>query len=214
MRRGLLPALVVVVLGVGLAACGDDDGAVGEPVPPSSTTTVDPSTLPPARPLELEPLYGDALAAVGMRLTDRGGTIDRSGGGYVASPTGTHLALYVEPVDDGRTLEEYYEGIRDVALVFADVFERWPGLETYDVCQEPIDPDGTQGPEPRPVTQIELTRAEAEAIDWGTVTVEDLVQGSRADPPDLTLRVSAEMAAHPPYAALVADDASNRPTGY
>ena len=93
--------------------------------------------------------------------------IDRSGGGYVASPTGQHLALYVEPIDD-RTMDEYFDGILDVAVVFSDIYDRWPGLETYDVCQEPPDPDGTQGPEPLPVTQIELTRAESDAIDWDT----------------------------------------------
>ena len=217
MTRRLLSLLLAAVLAAGVAACGDDDGAEGEPIPPSdgsTTTTVDPATLPPSQALALEPIYADALADVGMQLTDRGGTIDRRGGGYVASPTGTHLALYVEPIDEGRSLDEYYDGIVDVAVVFSDLFDRWPGLETYDVCQEPTDPDGTQGPEPLPVTQIELSRAQSEAIDWESVTVEDLVRASRADPPELKLRVSAEMAAHPPYAALVAGDESNTPTGY
>ena len=89
------------------------------------------------------------------------------------------------------------DGILDVALVFSDIYDRWPGLETYDVCQEPADPDGTQGPEPLPVTQIELTRAESDAIDWDTVTVEDLVRGSRADPPELALRVSTRAGRRP-----------------
>ncbi|MET0902374.1 MAG: hypothetical protein ABWZ52_03965, partial [Acidimicrobiales bacterium] len=148
---------------------------------------------------------------IGMKLTDRGGTIDRAGGGYVASPTGRHLALYVEPIDD-RTIDEYFDGILDVALVFSDIYDRWPGLETYDVCQEPTDPDGTQGPEPLPVTQIELTRAQSDAIDWETVTVEDLVRASRADPPELTLRVSAQMAAHPAFAGLAAEEGTRSRT--
>ena len=29
--------------------------------------------------------------------------------------------------------------------IFSDIYDRWPGLETYDVCQEPPDPDGTPG---------------------------------------------------------------------
>ena len=219
MRGRRLALVLVTLLVVGAAACGDDDGAEGEPVPAtsgSSRATADPETLPPARALDLAQLYGDALAAIGMKLTDRGGTIDRSDGGYVASPTGRHLALYVEPIAD-RTMEQYFDGIRDVALVFSDVYERWPGLETYDVCQEPTDPDGTQGAEPLPVTQIELSRAQSDAIDWADVTVDELVQASRADPPGLTLRVSGEMAAHPAYAALIAGEDGedgDTPTGY
>ena len=129
----------------------------------------------------------------------------------MASPTGRHLALYVEPIGD-RTIDEYFDGILDVALVFSDIYDRWPGLETYDVCQEPTDPDGTQGPEPLPVTQIELTRAQSDAIDWDTATVEDLVRASQVDPPGLTLRVSAQMAAHPAYADLVAAEGTSGPT--
>ena len=65
------------------------------------------------------------------------------------------------------------------------------------------------GPEPLPVTQIELTRAESDAIDWDSVTVEDLVRGSLADPPELALRVSAELAADPAYQAIVGDDTTS-----
>ena len=211
MTRRLLALLLAGVVAAGVPACGDDD-ATGTPEPGTNAgSTVDPQTLPPARALDLEPLYGEALASVGMQLTDRGGTIDRAGGGYVASPTGRHLALYVEPIDD-RTIDEYFDGILDVALVFSDIYDRWPGLETYDVCQEPTDPDGTQGPEPLPVTQIELTRAQSDAIDWDTATVEDLVRASQVDPPGLTLRVSAQMAAHPAYADLVAAEGTSGPT--
>jgi hypothetical protein len=201
----LLFAALAVTMAVGVTACGEDDGAEGEPIPPTEAAggTIDPDALPPPGALDLRPLYGEALAAAGMKLTDRGGLIDRSGGGYVASPTGRHLALYVEPIDADRSIEEYYAGIRDVALVFSDIYDRWPLLETYDVCQEPPDPDGTQGPEPLPVTQIELSRSQSDAIDWDTVTVEDLVQASQEDPPALSLRVSAEMASYPAYSALV-----------
>ena len=55
------------------------------------------------------------------------------------------------------------------------MFERWPGLESYDVCQEPVD-DGRSESEPLPVTQIELTREEAAAFDWATTGSADLVE--------------------------------------
>lgn len=209
MRRRLLSSAIVLLLATGAAACGDDgdDGDAAQPVP----STVDPDdayapaapagALPPSRALDLEPMYGEALADLGLVLTDRGGLIDRRDGGYEASGSGTHLALYVEPIGE-RTVEEYVEGIRAVAVVFADVFERWPGLETYDVCQEPLAGVDDRD-EPLPVTQIELTRAENEAIDWDTVTVADLIGLARADPPGLALRVSSQLAKDPAYLAVV-----------
>ena len=62
------------------------------------------------------------------------------------------------------------------------------------------------GPEPLPVTQIELTRAESDAIDWDTVTVEDLVRGVAGRP--ARARAAGEHArwpTYPAYAALVGD---------
>jgi hypothetical protein len=216
--RRLAVVALAVTLAAGAAACGEDDGATGvnstvSGKDLSTTITVDPDTLPPPKALDLEPIYGDALAAIGMKLTDRGGLIDRSGGGYVASPTGQHLAMYVEPIGD-RTMQEYLDGILDVAVIFSDLYDRWPGLQTYDVCQEPPDPDGNQDPEPLPVTQIELSRAQSDAIDWDHATVQSLIEGSQADPPALVLRVSSEMAAEPGYQALASEPTNDNNGGY
>jgi hypothetical protein len=198
---------LVMVLVVGLTACGDGDAAQPprSTIDPAEITTTEPESggaLPPAGALELEPIFGAPLAELGLELTDRGGLIDRSGGGYEPSAAGTHLALYVEPIGS-RTVTQYIDGIRGVAVVFADVFERWPGLESYDVCQEPAGEDDPSGAEPLPVTQIELTKAEAAAIDWETVSVIDLVRASLATPPGLTLRVSSSLAGDPEYQAIV-----------
>lgn len=201
---------VTVLLAAGLAGCAydRDDSAVPSTIDPadvttSTTTGADPDgALPPAGALELEPLYGEQLAELGLRLTDRGGLIDRTGGGYEPSAEGTHLALYVEPIGD-RTVPQYLEGIRSVAVVFSDVFDRWPGLASYDVCQEPAGDDGGSAEEPLPVTQIELTRGEAAAIDWETVSVVDLVRSAREDPPGLALRVSTSLANDPAFEAIV-----------
>lgn len=207
--RHRLGAVVASGLLVAAAGCGSDDGA-GPALTPStgSTTTITASApegaLPPAAALDLEPYYGADLAAIGMRLTDRGGLIDRSGGGYLPSAEGTHLALYVEPIGD-RTLTEYLDGIRSVTAIFAgDIFDRWPGLVSFDVCQEPTTADDAR-PEPLPVTQIEMTRDEAAAFDFTSATVLDLMRASRADPPGLALRVSSEVARDPGYTTLVAE---------
>lgn len=200
---------LTVLLAAGLTACGDDgDGA--QPVPSTIdpadiTTTTEPEldgALPAADALELEPLYGEQLAELGLKLTNRGGLIDRSGGGYEPSAKGAHLALYVEPIGE-RTVPQYLDGIRGVAVVFADVFERWPGLVSYDVCQEPAGDDDLGGAEPLPVTQIELTKEEAAAFDWKTVSVIDLVRAAQAEPPGLTLRVSSSLARDPAYVAII-----------
>jgi hypothetical protein len=207
---------VTISLLLSAAACGDDGGeGTAATDPPTSTTAADTTSasststtampadpLPPAAATDLEPIYGAALAELGLRLTDRGGLIDRAGGGYVPSAEGTHLALYVEPTGD-RSIPQYIDGIRGVAVVFGDVFERWPGLVSYDVCQEPVEVPGESVGEPLPVTQIELTREEAEAIDWNTVSVVDLVRASLADPPGLALRVSSRLARDPAYVAVV-----------
>jgi len=196
---GLALSLVLGSLG----ACGGDDS---DGASTTSTTTVAPEgALPPAAALDLEPTYGPALAELGLRLVDRGGLIDRSGGGYDPSPTGTHLGLYVEPIGDERSVDEYLDGIRSVGVVFSDLFERWPGLVSYDVCQEPIEDDGDPATEPLPVTQIELTKEESAAIDWDTATVVDLLRAAIAEPPEMAVRVSSSMATEPAYKAIEAE---------
>jgi hypothetical protein len=191
------------------AACGGDDAADPAPtttdtIAATTTTSAAPAAeeLPPAAASDLEAIYGPALAELGLELTDRGGLIDRSGGGYVPSATGDHLALYVVPTGP-RSVPEYIDGIRSVTLVFQDVFDRWPGLASFDVCQEPIEDDPEPGVEPLPVTQIELTREEAAAIDWATVTVVDLVRASEAYPPELILRVSTGLRRSSEFEAIV-----------
>lgn len=202
-RHAAIAAAVMLVISVG---CSGDDGQPSANLPSTIASTVPApaSDLPPARALDLESYYGDELAAIGLRLTDRGGLIDRRGGGYQSSAAGRHLALYVEPIDE-RTMPEYIDGIRSVTAILAgDLFARWPALESFDVCQEPTTADDPQA-EPLPVTQIEMTREQAAAIDFDTVTVTDLLRASQADPPGLGLRVSGRVAAYPAYRALVAE---------
>jgi hypothetical protein len=144
---------------------------------------------PPVEAVALEPDYRDALAEIGLVLTPRGGLIDRSGGGYRKSATGTHLALYLEPLAD-RSVDQYVDGIAGASRVFLpSVFDRWPGLESFDVCQEPA-ASADEPKDPPPVTQIEVTRAQATALDWDKLTVRQIVRAAEADPPALRLVVS------------------------
>lgn len=133
--------------------------------------------LPPPTIAEIAPLYEDELAAMGVRLTPRGGLIDTSSG-YESSPEGTHLALYLAPVED-QPLEEYVDGLTELTALFAeDVFERWPGLESFDVCQEKYVDDGPLGPV---YSQVNLTRALATSIDWEQITVDQLLEATETD---------------------------------
>lgn len=206
-------------------ACGGDDAAdVSSATTTTTTTTADATTttaadptttvaiddelggdLPPPGPFDIEPIYGEALAELGLRLTSQGGLIDRSDGGYSPSAEGDHLAIYVEPIGD-YTVDDFVDGIHTVAVVFQDVFERWPGLATYDVCQEPGDAWSSSGSGRQPpVTQIELTREEAAALgDLEALTVVDLVRAAQADPPGMALRVNAMIARDPGYQAILA----------
>ena len=104
----------------------------------------------------------------------RGALIDISNDQYVPSNDGRHLALYVEPIAD-YTTEQYVDGFWTIsALITPDVFARWPQLESYDICQEPL-PSVDDKPEPFPITQINLTRQAAAEIDWEGGDLVDLL---------------------------------------
>ena len=133
--------------------------------------------LPPPTIAEIAPIYEDALDAAGVRLTERGGLIDTSTG-YETSSQGTHLALYVAPVED-QPIEAYVEGLTELTALFAtDVFERWPGLESFDVCQQQYVDDAPLGPV---LSQVSLTRAVATSISWASMTVDELLDVTEAD---------------------------------
>ena len=142
-RRSRVAAIASFVALLALtAACGDDNEGddAGGPVPDSVGTGEpgdgDPDgdeipvldgDVPPVNAADIESLYAEDLKALGMRLTPRGGLIDRSDGGYYQSSTGDHLALYVEPIAE-RTDQEYVDGIVEVSRVFAaDVFDAVAG---------------------------------------------------------------------------------------
>lgn len=181
-----------------LVACGDDgDDTAATTTAPQATpevsvsvgsSTIVPETtngldgeLPPVTAAELEPLFGEPLAALGLVLTDRGGLIDTREGRYVQSPNGNHLALYAEPAGE-YTDDQFIDGILDVTLITApEIFRRWPALESFDVCQEPRATDDPR-PEPLPATQIAMTAEQVQATDWATVTLVDLLAGSLAQP--------------------------------
>ena len=162
MRSNLHLAAVVLVAVALLAGCTDPVAA-----------------LPPVDVTGLADIYAEDLTAFDMALTDRGGLVDLEGG-YASSRDGTHLALYTAPT---RPLDDaaHARGVVGITALFAtDVFERWPGLTSFDVCQEVH--TGTFGSDAQPTrSQVTLTREVAASIDWDTVTLEELMAAARRD---------------------------------
>jgi hypothetical protein len=204
--RARRPIAALVAVGVlVLASCGDDSTGTGVPAPVSTDQAApglppyDASQqLPPNDVAALRRLYDPVLEPLGVRLT-RGALIDTTDNRYQPSNDGRHLALYVEPVGEYSN-EQYVDGFWTIsALVTPDVFARWPQLESYDICQEPL-PSVDDDPEPFPLTQINLTREAAAQVDWQDGDLVDLLVLSRTND-DAKVIVNREIRATPTYQA-------------
>jgi hypothetical protein len=132
--------------------------------------------LPPSSRKELVKLLGPKIEALGLHIT-RAALVDAENR---RSATGTHLALYVEP-DGAYSRTDYLAGTTTVSRVFLPlVFDRWPGLRSFDVCQEPL-PETDDRAEPPPETQVFVLREGVDAVDWRHADLAELLaQGVRA----------------------------------
>ena len=132
--------------------------------------------LPPSARKDLVAIFDEKVKPFGLRVT-RAALVNLY---FERDPKGTHLAIYVEPTGD-RTPNQYIKGTVDVTKVFVPyVFERWKGLKSFDVCQEPrpaVDPR----PVPAPETQVYATRAGSKLVDWKTVDVATMIKASRTE---------------------------------
>jgi len=178
----LLAAGLLLLTGLGLAACGEDsdDAATSDDSVTAQTSADD---FPPSEFDELAAIYDPMFEEHDLVLT-RGEVIDRTDGQYEPSPTGSHLALYVEPTGN-QTNQEYLDLLVEItAVVTPQVFDEWGSIESYDICQEPlISEDDSE--EPIPVTQVEITRSAAADIDFTTLDLPGLlaIANLEADPP-------------------------------
>ncbi len=213
MRYGSRRAVLALAAATALftAACGSDTGSSNATSPSTRPAAAEglpafdaQQQLPPNDVGAIRELYDPALAKLGVRVT-RAELIDITDSRYEPSNDGRHLAMYVEPIADYSN-DQYVDGFWNVsALITPDVFARWPELESYDICQEPL-PAVDDRPEPFPVTQINITRAAAATIDWNDGDLVDLLMVSRNNP-DLTIVVNRDIRQTPSY---VAADAAAR----
>jgi len=128
--------------------------------------------LPPHERDDIAEIFDPALKKLGLRMT-RASLQDLES--YRSSPTGTHLATYVEPINpDGVDDDFYLERIVETARVFLPrVFKEWSDLEGFDVCLEPVD---IPTPVPPPVSQVQVDRKTAKTIKWRRADLADLMK--------------------------------------
>jgi len=152
------------------------------------TTAVEPTApLPPPTFEELKPLLDPLVAPLGMAVT-RASLIELEN--FTVTADGTHLAVYVV-ADRERDPDEFARALASVAAVFLpEVFQRWPGLESFDVCQEPFGWD-EESTAPS-ITILDISRSAVGAIDWTDAELSDLIAAGATDD-GLTIFADAEV---------------------
>jgi hypothetical protein len=202
-----LAALVVLTP----VACGGDSGSdeqsAGGPSPtsPQQATTnplfppLDSSQpLPPSDLSYFRTVYDPYLESMGLRLSY--GKLQDPDNGYRESSEGTHLALYAIPIGD-YTTEQYVAGTWTLtADMTPDVFARWPGLETWDICQLPVGVEVDPADPPAGLTQVALSREQAATIDWENGDLVDLLAAKRLDR-SVVVNIAREIRSSPQYEA-------------
>jgi hypothetical protein len=202
--RRVVPSLLLTLI---VAACGADDAAPAPTAPTSTSTALGGSTgdtpttaataFPPHTFDGLAPILDPMVEPLGFRVT-RAALISLDD--YQPTPDGTHLAVYVVPIDDLTPDEHALRIVPLAAALLPDVFDHWPGLVSFDVCQEPFGWDG-EGTPPS-YTILDLDRASAATVDWTAVELSELIALSRLDP-DVTLSVHAEVGRSAAFEAAV-----------
>jgi hypothetical protein len=168
-RRPSAAVVVVALVAASAMLTALIAAVVASPGPAGATK---PPDLPPSERTQLARRFDPALAPLGLRVS-RG--VLQNLRTYTADPTGTHLALYVEP-SRAYTNADYVTNFTKVTGLFVPmVFDRWKGLKSFDVCQEP--PPGVDDrPEPPPVTQIFVRRKALTRVEnWKTASLEELL---------------------------------------
>lgn len=154
------PRITAILLAAGLlAAACSEDGSENASVPtiePPTTQLESGESLPPRDFESLALIFGPRYEQLGMRVT-RASLVEIDGG--------AHLQLYVEPVDS-FVPRQYLESIvPTTAAVVPFIFDEWPDLASFDVCQEPP-PGVDDSVAPEQVTVVALTRDQAATLDW------------------------------------------------
>lgn len=189
----------------GATATSKPEPAVATPeasdldVPDDTASPVPVGTHPPGDADGIAALINPMVADLGLRFT-YGSLIDRTANGtFEASPTGDHFAVYVEPVGE-YTDAEYIENTWILAERLTPfLFATYPGLESYDICQEPRPTENDEAIPP-PTTQLDIFRGPAAEIDWENGSLATLIASNR-DEPTTTLNLDERLQQLPEFVA-------------
>lgn len=155
--RGVAAA---ALLALAVSACGAGGG---------SADTAPAADLPPHEVADLAAMFDPLVAPLGYRVT-RGALITRAT--YVVEPTGDHLAIYVAPIDDIGA-DRFASDLVPLLRVFLPlVFDRWPGIMSFDICQEPF---GAVEETPPSQTIVDVRRSAAATVDWSRIELPELI---------------------------------------
>lgn len=142
----------------------------------SADAAVPARRYPPTDTAAVAKIFDPALSRLGLRVTR---SLVQGGADYEPDPRGSHLALYVEPISAEYQTDDYITNIVTAAKVFLPkIFERWRGLRSFDVCQEPL-PGVDDRDVPPPVTQIAVSRQGSKEFRWQGTTLPDVIAESR-----------------------------------
>jgi hypothetical protein len=141
----------------------------------SSGNNKEAGRLPANNKAAIEKIFESRLHRLGLRLT-RGALIDLKT--TKPSATGTHLAVYVEPTG-AYNPDDYARQVVAVTRVFAPrSFDLWRGLQSFDVCQEPL-PEVDARAEPPPKTKVTMTRDAVRKLRWKGLDLSTLLTDAR-----------------------------------
>ena len=177
--RSALAALVLILP----VACGDDDGG-----------------LPPGDDAGLEEVFQPFFDPLGLEFTY---------GGVVDYRDGKHLQLYVEPAGPATDQQYLDRLVSSSRAIVPFLFDEFPELDTFDICQEPVPSGPGDADRPEPRTVVLLSREQAASVaDWSTATLADLLRASRVGGGG-GVKVDDAIAALPAY--VEADAAAEAP---
>ncbi len=156
MIRNFAAALALAVLAVGACSGG-------------ISTPTEPALLPPHERDDLAALFDPMVESLGYQVT-RASLIDRST--YQVDADGGHLAIYVAPTADVSS-DQFAMDFPLLTSVFLPfVFDQWPELDSFDLCQEPFNSTDDTPPS---LTVIDLTRDAAAAVAWGELGLTEII---------------------------------------
>lgn len=165
MTPTLRAGVLVATLALALSACGGQEADDTAPEAP---------LLPPHERADLADVFDPLVLPLGYRIT-RASLIDRTT--YEVTPDGTHLALYVAPLSGISDDQFAADFPLIVTTMLPQVFDRWHGLLSFDICQEPFaSPEQT----PPSLTLIDLDRPAAESIQWEGMDLASLIAAADA----------------------------------